>query len=50
MYSYRVIFRSAIIIVSACDADDAQEKAIDQLETEGRVHDEIVGIIRLTAI
>lgn len=49
MNTYRVIFRSAIVIVTAIDADDAQDKAIEKMEDEGRVHDEIVGIIRINA-
>lgn len=47
MYNYRVIFKSAIIIVSASDAEEAQEKAIEQMEDACRAHDEIVGIVRV---
>jgi hypothetical protein len=48
--TYRVVFSNAEMTVTARDAEEAQDVAIEQMEDAGRVHGEVVRIVRTAGV
>jgi hypothetical protein len=46
IYEYRVLFDNAEMLVTASGAEEAQDRAIEEMEDAGQIHGSVVRIIR----
>jgi len=46
IYEYRVLFDNAEMLVTARDSEEAQDRAIEEMEDAGQIHGSVVRIIR----